>query len=769
MNSGAHPDDETSALLAALSYRDGLDVSYACANRGEGGQNDIGTESSAVLGTLRTAEMEQAAKALDMRLYWLSTHPDDSISDFGFSKSGHETLLKWGHERTLQRFVSIVRREQPDILCPTFLDIPGQHGHHRAMTSMAHAVMERAADDDYLSDEPEHPAWQISKLFLPAWGGGGSAYDDEEPPPAQTLRVSANGRDSITGWSWENLGQQSRKFHLTQGMGRWVMSGEERNWPLHLAATTLDASCTPSQSLESGLAYDFEQWSERATSSKLATQLLLVHELLCATIAAFPDFQAVAKNGFAAVNAINTTREQTQDKINRILDNRLMRKQAQLATVIKLATGIRAKAWTQRSLWRPGDTDKVCIDANEPDVPDVSCAVRVLSSCSGSNNSPWQINDKTLSLSDTASPDPPYPSTWFADEPSGPVLEVQLVSNGVSTRYYQAFEAAPTIVSSVSAQLAPDVCLVNLDKPIDTLTLAINRRHPMDAVASFVLPKGWKQQTTGNQVNLTMPATLESGLYELALELNGSQANREHLISYSHINRRVFCEPARLRVRAITVKLPEVQIAYVGGGNDRVALWLRAMGFSVHEIQEEQLVDADALKLVLQAVDTLVVGVFAYRMRASLAPLAQTINTWVEQGGHLLTLYHRPWDNWNPDSIPPARLEIGQPSLRYRVTDENADVHYLQASHPLLNSPNTIDETDWQGWHKERGLYFAKSWDSIYTPLLSMSDQDESPHEGALLVADIGKGRHIHTSLILHHQMDKLVPGAFRLMANLVS
>ena len=30
MNTGAHPDDETSGMLAALTYRDGLSVSYAC-------------------------------------------------------------------------------------------------------------------------------------------------------------------------------------------------------------------------------------------------------------------------------------------------------------------------------------------------------------------------------------------------------------------------------------------------------------------------------------------------------------------------------------------------------------------------------------------------------------------------------------------------------------------------------------------------------------------------------------------------------------------
>ncbi|MEM7616484.1 MAG: PIG-L family deacetylase, partial [Pseudomonadota bacterium] len=52
MNSGAHPDDETSEMLAAIGFRDGLNLSYACANRGEGGQNDIGTEATQDLGVL---------------------------------------------------------------------------------------------------------------------------------------------------------------------------------------------------------------------------------------------------------------------------------------------------------------------------------------------------------------------------------------------------------------------------------------------------------------------------------------------------------------------------------------------------------------------------------------------------------------------------------------------------------------------------------------------------------------------------------------------
>ena len=68
----------------------------------------MGSHSVYDLGVIRTAEMERAADVLAIRLYWLNETADDTIFDFGFSKSGVETLSKWGHERTLTRFVQFL-------------------------------------------------------------------------------------------------------------------------------------------------------------------------------------------------------------------------------------------------------------------------------------------------------------------------------------------------------------------------------------------------------------------------------------------------------------------------------------------------------------------------------------------------------------------------------------------------------------------------------------------------------------------------------------
>lgn len=142
---------------------------------------------------------------------------------------------------------------------------------------------------------------------------------------------------------------------------------------------------------------------------------------------------------------------------------------------------------------------------------------------------------------------------------------------------------------------------------------------------------------------------------------------------------------------------------------------------------------------------------------------------WVENGGSLVTMYHRPEDGWNEGRTPPLPLLPGRPSLRWRVTDPAAEVTVLEPEHVLLNWPNAISDADWQGWVRERGLYFAASWDPAYTPLIELGDTGQPQLQGALLVAPVVRGRHVHVALALHHQFRALVPGAFRLLANLVA
>jgi hypothetical protein len=70
---------------------------------------------------------------------------------------------------------------------------------------------------------------------------------------------------------------------------------------------------------------------------------------------------------------------------------------------------------------------------------------------------------------------------------------------------------------------------------------------------------------------------------------------------------------------------------------------------------------------------------------------------------------------------------------------------------------------------QEQGLYFAREWDSRYTPLLEMADPGETPLRGGLLVVRHGKGTYVYTGLAFFRQLPEGVPGAYRLFANLLA
>lgn len=741
MNTGAHPDDETSAMLAALTFRDGVNLSYACANRGEGGQNDIGQEATEDLGTLRTAEMERAADVLDMRLYWLSETPDDPIFDFGFSKLGTETMEKWTRERVLSRFVDIIRLECPDIICPTFLDIPGQHGHHRAMTEAAHLVMDLAADPSF-ADSTLAP-WQVSKLYLPAWSGAGGAYDDEVPPPPATITVNGHGEEELSGWTWERIGQHSRWFHKTQGMGHWVSPGTERDWPLHLARSLVGDD-------ESAITDNLPQTlRDLEASGAIEAGLVSAQMAINDAVDAYPDRAAVLKAASAAHRALSKL------QYDGSITHHVTSKIAQLGRVIRLASGADVRGWLDDDWLQPGQTTGLTLEVRQPDNGQATVSLDVPLD--------WQTDGQSLTVSKLAEPSDPYPSIHDPLAPRAPAIIVDV--NGAKSSI--ALETPPLVLPKVTARLSTDSGVINLASGERSVTLSLSQTS--GGVPSFDLPQGWSQTWQNGAVTITAPDALPADLYTLPLMLDGEPAQTVRRFTFPHIAPRLRACAAELRLRAVHVELPRgggtSRIGYVGGGNDKVADWLIALGCNVTQLNEDALATPGAF----DGLDSLLIGVFANRFRPDLRARMPDVHAWVKAGGNLVTLYHRPWDHWDPDSTPPARLEIGQPSLRWRVTDENAEVTHLAPDHPLLTTPNLIGEDDWLGWHKERGLYFAKSWDAAYTPLLQMADPGEEPHKGALLSAQIGKGRHTHCCLILHHQMEKLTPGAFRLMANLLT
>ncbi len=138
----AHPDDEDGGMLTLEARGRGVSTLLMTLNRGEGGQNKIGSNLSDVLGVLRAEEL------LASDQYYGVQERFSRVADFGFSKSPEETFQKWGgHDVALADMVRVIRTFRPDVLVARFsgTDRDG-HGHHQASSILAKEAFRAAAD-----------------------------------------------------------------------------------------------------------------------------------------------------------------------------------------------------------------------------------------------------------------------------------------------------------------------------------------------------------------------------------------------------------------------------------------------------------------------------------------------------------------------------------------------------------------------------------------------------------------------------------------------
>jgi hypothetical protein len=138
------------------------------------------------------------------------------------------------------------------------------------------------------------------------------------------------------------------------------------------------------------------------------------------------------------------------------------------------------------------------------------------------------------------------------------------------------------------------------------------------------------------------------------------------------------------------------------------------------------------------------------------------LDEFVRNGGALIVQYQ----GGNFPAPFPLSMNNRMPE---RVVDEQSPMKLLDASNPLMTEPNRITSADFQGWVEERGHGFLDSWDKSYTPLTETADEGQDPQRGGLLVAHPGKGTYIYVAYALYRQLPELVPGAYRLLANLLS
>src|SRR6266705_251099 len=193
LHTGAHPDDENSALLAWLARGQGVRTAYLSATRGEGGVNLIGSELFETLGVIRTEEL-MAARRLDHAEQFFTPN-----YEFGFSKSADDTYTKWNHDQILGDFVRVIRYFRPEIIISRFTGTPRDgHGHHQVAGLITQEAFKAAADPARF---PEYgKPWQAKKLYLNGMG------NDQNPPPGPTINIGEF--DSDLGRSYSQIASE---------------------------------------------------------------------------------------------------------------------------------------------------------------------------------------------------------------------------------------------------------------------------------------------------------------------------------------------------------------------------------------------------------------------------------------------------------------------------------------------------------------------------------------------------------------------------------
>jgi LmbE family N-acetylglucosaminyl deacetylase len=355
------------------------------------------------------------------------------------------------------------------------------------------------------------------------------------------------------------------------------------------------------------------------------------------------------------------------------------------------------------------------------------------------------------------------------------------------------------VVPALALRLSPALAVLPLHRPAPrefTLTVTHQASGPATARVRLEAPAGFRVTPAeqllafaqeGEQLaarfTLQAPAGLRAGRVELravAVVEGREYRSGDQVIVYDHVVERRLYREARAQVEALDVRVrPGASVVYVPGVGDAVPDALQQLGVPVTVVPASEIGTAD-----LSRVSTVVTGVRAYT-DAALRAAHPRLMAWVEAGGHLVVQYNRGEFN---QAGPGSRAVMG-PGLRpdaaqspfapfpasvttKRVSDESSPLTLLPPSHRVFTTPNAIGPADFEGWVQERAIQLLEARDARYVELLSGADpfpENAGEKRGLLVEARVGRGTWTYVGLALFRQLAAGVPGAYRLLANLVS
>ena len=783
----AHPDDENTAVLAALVKGRHLRTAYLSLTRGGGGQDLIGPELGDGLAAIRTQEL-RAARRIDGAEQFFT-----SAVDFGFSKTAEESLRLWHHDRVLADVVHIIRRFRPDVILTRFPpDTRAGHGHHTASALLAIEAFTVAADPARFPEQVQAGLrpWQAKRLLWNLF-----RFGEDAPKPTTGLRLDVGAYDPLLGRSYGELAAESRSQHRSQGFGGLAQRGQ---WE---EAFELLAGAPATTDLFEGIDLT---WARFPGTAELAKQLREARQ------AFRPDRPTASLPALLrALQALHALPTVVQ------AEPLIQAKAAELAEVLRSASGLWVEALADRQRVAPGDRltvnaallarggaplalEALSLEAVTPQ------GVRELARRGDRQPLPDNTARKesftfTLPL-DTPLGQPawldgPGAEAWtILPEAPAPVrlrARLTLPEGAFEVTVPVQFRFRDPVLGERTQPLAVVLpVLVNLAEAVQVFAADGARELRLKVLAGGLgasgrvrlrVPAGWtvapgEQSFTlaraGEEKELTFrlspPAGSASGELHAEVDTGSGFGPARGLLKldHPHIPLQTLLPLAQARLERFDLRRAGQRIGYVMGAGDEIPHALRRLGYQVDLLSDEALAQEN-----LQGYDAIVLGIRAFNTRPALQTLKERLHAYVAAGGTELVLYtvNMGFPGINAamvtDTIGPYPFKVG----RKRVTVETVPARFLQPGHALFHYPNELTARDFDGWIQERSLYHAEGWDARYVALLGMADPGEAEDGGALLVAEHGKGRYIYTGLSFFRQLPDGVPGATRLFANLLA
>jgi len=331
----------------------------------------------------------------------------------------------------------------------------------------------------------------------------------------------------------------------------------------------------------------------------------------------------------------------------------------------------------------------------------------------------------------------------------------------------------PLVVTpAIGVRIDPASRILPVDGAAMPVNVTVHTQAAAEGSVELKLPDGWHAQPAQAQFHRTgagdtdpivfsvTPAATQAGAFTIeAIVHSGGHdyASGWQNVGYPGLRPYNQYQSAIVHTRKVDVKVaPGLRVGYVMGTGDLVPEAMEGLGVMPHLLSPHDLTSAD-----LSSWNAIVIGIRAYSVRPELAAAQPRLNEFVRNGGTLIVQYQ------TADFPAPLPLSLGRSAER--VVDEQAPVQLLDPADSLFTAPNAITSADFDGWVEERGHSFLDTWDPGCKPLTQTADTGQQPQRGGLLVAHPGKGTYIYVAFALYRQLPELVPGAYRILANLLS